>query len=145
VVWRRIAVRIAPPPKGRPVGLVMLHGAAALSVFLVLVMALGGRRDEGGPAPPRAYGVGAWAAPVAHGLSAAELAIQPAFVRRPTDLTMPLGPAARRLLMKRACAGRCVGALFDPPREAYNRALWLRPAPEPRSGPARPLVAVNGL
>lgn len=169
VVWERISSAIEPSPNGHKTlaarlralvllppedyaappdlrtgrWLVSLRGATLLSLLTAIVLVLGGVVDLGGVG---VFEGGSWIAPTSgqlDGLAAEEIAIQPVIWPRSVDLALP----DRSASVLREPVGSQAGwhTLFHPPREAYNRSVWLRPAPEPRSGPAHPLRFVNGL
>ena len=162
MVWDRIAEQIGPPPRllariatwiGPPPLVsvpstpfwVSLRGVTLLGMAVIGMLALvnppAGLLTTGLERSP-----GARATVVDFGLTEPELAIQPAFGRRPVDLTLPsasvagvslLSPARTRVPER--------GALqLRPPREAYNRGVWLRPVPEPRFGPVMSPAALSG-
>jgi hypothetical protein len=123
---------------------VSLRGATVLSMLFVAGFVVSG--VIGGPGSHNLDGH--WRISTTrgnpHDLAFAELAIQQEYAPRAVDRTLPGGGAPQ---VVPASYSRDLSArrLDDaPPREAYNRSVWLRPAPAPRSGPVTPLEFLNG-
>lgn len=164
LVWDRVAEQIGPPPRllarlarwiGPPPYMLVhstpiwgaLRGVGLLGVAVVGALALVNMR-----AGLTATSLGQWpstprigVAAADFGLSEPELEIQPTLGRQPIDLSAPSNDARWHLLAPPRTREPDHGMLrLQPPREAYNRGVWLRPVPEPRFGPVVPPAVHSG-